>query len=37
MGIFRKSQQVSALNFDRKGFQNGVPRDPGPEDPLPQP
>ena len=33
MGIFRKSQKVSAFNFDPKGVKKGVPRDPGPKDP----
>ena len=29
MGTFRKSQKVSALNFDAKGVKNGMPRDLG--------
>ena len=33
MGIVRKSQKVSAFNFDSKGVKKGAPRDPGPKDP----
>ena len=35
MGIDRKSQKVSAFNFDSKGVKMGAPRDPGPKDPPP--
>ena len=34
MGIFRKSQKVSARHLDPKGVKKGVLSDPGPEDPL---
>ena len=37
MGIDRKSQKVSAFNFDSKGVKMGAPCDPGPEDPPPDP
>ena len=30
MGMFRKIQEVSAINFDPKGGEKGAPRDPGP-------
>ena len=35
MGICRKSQKVSAHNFDPKGVKKGGPSNPGPEDPPP--
>ena len=37
MGIFTKSQKVSALNFDPKGVKKGEPYNPGPKDPPPPP
>ena len=33
MGIFRKSQKVSAHHLGPKGVLKGVLNDPGPEDP----
>ena len=35
MGIFRKSQKVSARNFEPKGVKKGGPSDLGPEDQPP--
>ena len=36
-GIVRKSQKVSAFNFDPKRVKKGAPSDPGPKDPPPDP